>query len=441
MLKPGGTSCSLFVAGLGVSAFSGAAAVGDVDRARPYESELAAEISGLDPDDPPETRIRLTPSLSFGGQLEIEYAFQTNLDLDDATEDDLSALEPGMSLAFSFDPNSYLQTFVDFTLSEELFFEDPEQQEDRTKLESEQAYVLFKNLLNDRLALQLGRQRFEDERQWLYDEELDAVRMFFRFSGFLFEASASQGGLVDKDLLNDDEEEQTNNYIAYATYPIAEELNAAAYVVVRDDRSLENDSPMLFGIHSGGELSDGLEYWLEGAYARGRDGSNMVRGYGFDLGSKYEFYLPLQPSITLGYAFGTGDGNPDDEVDRSFRQTGLQNNEDDFKYYGELLDPELSNLAIFTIGAGITPTAQSFVDLVYHDYRQHKAADSLREASIDAEPNGLSKDLGTEIDLIIGYEQRRLDLALDLGYFIPGQAFVPRSAHSFLARFEMQFGF
>jgi hypothetical protein len=27
------------------------------------------------------------------------------------------------------------------------------------------------------LSVQIGRQRFEDERQWLYDEELDAVRL------------------------------------------------------------------------------------------------------------------------------------------------------------------------------------------------------------------------------------------------------------------------
>ncbi|MGI8740293.1 MAG: alginate export family protein [Gammaproteobacteria bacterium] len=442
MLKQGRTSFWLFMAGIffGVSQSSGAASL-PTDQAELDGSEPAAKISGLDPDDPPETSNQLTPSLSFGGQLEIESIFQTNLDLDGATEDDFSASEPGASLAFFFDPGRYLQAFIDVTLSKELFFEDPDQNEDQTKLESEQAYVLFKNLLNERLALQLGRQRFEDERQWLYDEELDAVRAFFRFSRLLVELSASQGGLVDRDLLNNDEEEQTNNYIAYGTYSIAEELNAGAYVVVRDDRSAEEDSPILFGIHSGGELTDALEYWLEAAYARGRNDSAEVEGYGFDLGSKFEFDLPLAPSITFGYAFGTGDGDPDNDVDRSFRQTGLQNNEDDFKYYGELFDPELSNLAIFTVGAGTTPTEQSYVDLVYHDYRQHKAADSLRDAGIDAVPNGKSKDLGSELNLILGYEHRRLELALNLGYFMPGQAFAPAFEPSFLARFEAQFGF
>jgi alginate production protein len=195
-------------------------------------------------------------------------------------------------------------------------------------------------------------------------------------------------------------------------------------------------------------LTESIGSWLELAYAGGEDGSNKVRGFGFDLGSTYEFDLSLEPSITLGYAFGTGDGDPDDDVDNSFRQTGLQNNEGsfngvpDFQYYGELLDPELSNLSIFTAGTGINLTEESSIDLVYHYYLQHKASDSLRDAGIDADPDGQSKRLGSEIDLIIGYEGTKgLELALKLGYFIPGEAFPSESENGFLTRLEIQYEF
>ena len=80
----------------------------------------------------------------------------------------------------------------------------------------------------------------------------------------------------------------------------------------------------------------------------------------------------------------------------------------DFLYYGELFDPELSNLLILTAGTGINMTEESSIDIVYHYYLQHKASDELRDAGIDAEPDGESKRLGSEIDLIIGYEVTQL---------------------------------
>jgi alginate production protein len=114
----------------------------------------------------------------------------------------------------------------------------------------------------------------------------------------------------------------------------------------------------------------------------------------------------------------------------------------DFQYYGELLDPELSNLSIFTAGTGINLTEESSIDLVYHYYLQHKASDSLRDAGIDADPDGQSKRLGSEIDLIIGYEGTKgLELALKLGYFIPGEAFPSESENGFLTRLEIQYEF
>lgn len=413
------------------------------------QSGQAPVVSKFDPDDPPETTIRLAPFLTLGGQVELEYRFERSLDLDGALDEDLSTIEPGLSVAFSIVLGRSFKLFFDVKLSEEYLFEDRDKEDDKVSLQFEQAYLLYKNLLNERLSFQIGRQRLDDDREWLYDKELDAARVFLQLSRLLVELSVSREGLVDRDLLNDDEAERINNYIAYGMYSITEEIYAAAYVLVRDDRSDKEDSPVFFGIHSDGDLTDSLEFWLELAYAWGKDGSNKIRGLGLDLGSIYEFNLPLKPSITFTYAFGAGDGDPDDGVDKGFRQTGLENNEDtfngvaSFKYYGELFDPELINLLIFTAGAGIKLMEESSIDLVYHCYLQDKASDSLREVGIDANPDGRSKKLGSEIDLIIGYEgiENNLELALMLGYFIPGKAFPSESENSFLTRLVIQFEF
>jgi hypothetical protein len=75
-----------------------------------------------------------------------------------------------------------------------------------------------------------------------------------------------------------------------------------------------------------------------------------------------------RPALTAAYAVGSGDDNPGHRVDGAFRQTGLQENEarwtgiTRFKYYGELLDPELNNLTVVTVGLGLRPTKRSSLD-------------------------------------------------------------------------------
>jgi len=294
-------------------------------------------------------------------------------------------------------------------------------------------------LLDDRFSFQIGRQQFDDERQWLYDAELDGARAFILHWGIVAQLSVSRGGLVNRDLLRKDTGDKTNNYIAYLTYFFNEDTNLATYLLARDDTTGENDSPIFLGVHSDGEVAGNLDYWLELAYVIGKEGEDNISGFGFDLGTTYVFDTALEPSLTLGYAFGT----------REFRQTGLEGNEGDFNgvvdflYYGEFLEPELSNISIFTIGPGIKPTEETSIDLVYHYYIQTEASDELGDSSIDADTNGINKSLGSEIDLILGYEQleEKLAIALSFGYFIPGSAFASDAENGFLTKLVMAYEF
>ncbi|MCI0526639.1 MAG: alginate export family protein, partial [Nitrospira sp.] len=326
----------------------------------------------FDPDAPPETQIKLAPFLTFGGNVALTYELEKNSDLDDSQDTDISTFEPGLSLAFAFDPSKNFQTFLNAELTGELEWAEGQKDQRQVKLELKEAFVLFKNLGDERFFFQIGRQRFEDDRQWLYDAELDAVGVFYLFPKLSLEFSVSRLDLVARDLLNDEPRERINNYIVYGNYTLGEEVEIGAYVLARHDPWEEGESPIFFGLHSSGEILRDLDYWLELAHVRGKEGSGKIRGIGFDVGSTYVWDLPLEPSISLGYAFGTGDDDPDDGVDKSFRQTGLQENEGEFngvpsfKYYGELFDPELSNLSILTGGVGIKLTEESSMDLVYH---------------------------------------------------------------------------
>jgi len=235
----------------------------------------------------------------------------------------------------------------------------------------------------------------------------------------------------------------------------------------------EDDSdPRLiwFGLSASGRVKLGdpgrIYYWLDAAGVSGKDtftdysGERDKRivasretvdvlGAGFDIGGIWETTLPGQPSFMLGYAFGSGHSDDTELRDRGFRQTGLQDNNDrlrgvvSFRYYGEQLDPELSNLHIVTAGVGFRLFEQSSINLVYHHYRQVQAAPFLRDADVRREPLGVHEEIGDEIDLIFGWEDLEpVELKFVASAFRAGKAFGPSSGDwSYLvsARFRLNF--
>jgi alginate production protein len=189
-------------------------------------------------------------------------------------------------------------------------------------------------------------------------------------------------------------------------------------------------------------------YWLDLAWVHGDERRNAfeelsrdrsvveerndleVSGWAFDLGLTWLLPGRLEPRIFAGYARGSGDRPRDHGTDRSFRQTGLEENEagfggvERFSHYGVLLDPELSNLGIVTAGAGISLLRSSSLDLVYHHYRLIEPAEELLDARVDVALDGRHRDVGHEVDLVLAIEEwERLELELILSAFRAGDAF------------------
>jgi hypothetical protein len=112
--------------------------------------------------------------------------------------------------------------------------------------------------------------------------------------------------------------------------------------------------------------------------------------------------------------------------------TGIQGNEagfggvERFPSYGILLDPELSNLGILTLGGGISLFSSSSLDLVYHYYRLAEPSFFLRDSSLEAALDGRHRDLGQAIDLVLAVEEwERYEFHVGLSAFRAGAAFGP----------------
>ncbi len=398
-------------------------------------------------DDPPDTENKLTRDLTYGAQVTFGFDYERNYDLDDDSDDDLATFEPELEIAVSYDPAPWFRAFANLDLKRQFPIEEPDGRESqKTRLRVKEAYVNLREVFQG-VSATLGRQEFKDEREWLFDEDLDAVRIFYRNSDFGLEASISREELVDKDVLNEESVDEINNYFFLGRTALGEDSEISPYLLVRDDRTSSDEDLVFLGISSTGELTSDIDYWVQFAHVRGSDDGTDIRGYGFDVGATYTFDVDFEPSLTLGAAFGSGDDDPDDK-DSNFRQTGLQDNNDrfngvtSFKYYGEVLDPELSNLFILTAGAGIRPTKRSSIDLVYHHYRQHQASDELRDVSIDEDPDGEDRTLGNGLDLIIGFREiEGVNAEAIFGLFEPGAAFSSDASTAYFVGFEVEFSF
>ena len=126
-------------------------------------------------------------------------------------------------------------------------------------------------------------------------------------------------------------------------------------------------------------------------------------------------------SFFVGSATGSGDSDPDDGRDESFRQTGLQGDSEGF---GELYQPEISNMTVDSIGVVWEAFNGVSIALLGYDYEQRHAAEEVRDASLEADTNGINTELGREIDLVVAFEPYRgLELVLVAAEFEAGKAY------------------
>jgi len=151
-------------------------------------------------------------------------------------------------------------------------------------------------------------------------------------------------------------------------------------------------------------IRERLNVEVEPMYQFGRvrynDGGDdaQIRAYGGHIDLKYDFKLPLQPSLLVSYAFGTGDRNRNGGTYREF-QGSIYN---DSPLFGDMnVIPDASGVTIgeirasglkaTTISSMITPCENLTVNLDYHYFEADKT------------PKGFTRTLGNEVDLYLQY--------------------------------------
>lgn len=349
-------------------------------------------------------------------------------------------------------------------------------------------WLFSENIRGSGISLDAGRLNFEDDRRWWWDGELDAVRVAYDGSRVGLDlAYAREFGPTRSDRGEIAAEEQgVHRVLGELSWDWSAGHAAELFFLQQSDRSTagrigqtlrrtrEDDSDAKLtwlGLRFIGAFDGGshgiLGYWADAARVRGTERSieyedesathstvtevskRKVRGWALDVGVNWLLPMSWEPRLFVGYALGSGDATPDSGDDRTFRQSGLHANESGFggvrrfAHYGVALEPELSNLRVFTLGAGCALLKSSSLDIVYHRYRLAERAGSLRGTALEFTLTGLDQDVGDGLDVVLGLEEwERFEFEFTVSAFRAGRAFgVDEGSKSYRGLISMRVAF
>ena len=168
-----------------------------------------------------------------------------------------------------------------------------------------------------------------------------------------------------------------------------------------------------------------------GYRARERD----VSGWAADLGLRAQ--LVDTPRWVIGAHGAYASGGSEREETDAFRQSSLECKRSRFtgtrsqvQRFGEAVQPDWSNLKVFTLYTALSDRDTWDANLLYHRYWLSDQAGTLRSDLIEPGFTGTSDDLGQSVDLVLGYYGDRastswaaFDVRLRGGAFMPGDAY------------------
>lgn len=407
--------------------------------------------------------------LKIGGELELRTRFRGDHRLDSDLEDDEGRAKSKVEVELLYAVSEQILVYIEgkhFVRSK--FYREDERRETKGFAERGEMWIRFGELFDTPLSVQIGRQRFSEAREWMWDTDLDAIRVAWGTPGLHAELGvgrrltristreshiAAEQRDVDMWLGRVDYEWWRDQHVElfYFNKRDGTDLDRPGDFVDRDTEDESDVDATWFGARLRGQvehrLTGRVAYWGDGATVRGKEFftdfdtvpagritggvfENDIRGWGADVGVSWSPRLIGAPTLTATFAMGSGDRRQDEKHDTGFRQTGLQDNNvrfsgaNRFRTYGELLRPELSNLRVTTIALGFPILRSSSLEFIYHAYQQVHAADHLRGDELSREPDGSSRRIGKAFDATLGLEEwEHLEIEVVGSIFQAGSAF------------------
>ncbi len=444
-----------------------------VDAAQESQAPTRPAAASLRPD---ERRANNPVTVQFLGRpVELGVSYETSLeqrrdfDLDATRQRDRDVLDHELKLDARMRVNDSLMLFAQVVgLADRRKSRRDGSAQTTRAVERGQFWLLAERLGGHPLAVQAGRLPLIERRSWWWDDDLDAVRLLYTPGPWRVETGLARelAGVSSATRGVDPERKGVTRWFGQSTLRWAPRHALEAFWLMANDasgapapgtlfvdgREDANDARLRWiGARASGEVrwasNHRWTYRADAALLRGREArtafdttpddllsagntsTRRVRGHAWDVGTQWVLPGDLRPTFSLGVAQGSG-GERSATQDHNFRQTGLQENKGRVagvkrvRYYGALLDPELSNLRIVSAGAGVRLLQNSSIELLAHQYRQRQASTRLAGSRLSEDPLGVNPKIGHEVDLYVAVrEWRNVELTLSLSSFRPGAAF------------------
>ena len=414
------------------------------------------------------------------GKVGVNQRIENDFSIGDSTADHYREAEPSMRLELTARGPAGLSAFLKlrsrntFVLENAPLRKRPHEQ----AIDLYEGYALWRDIAALPLALQVGRQDFDEYREWIFDAQLDAIRAY---AYPLYPITLEVAYINSLDDSRNNKFRTLTDYLVHLHGRPVSSTELGVYRLWRTDDDIRGREPIWTGVRWRGDYI-GIRPWADLSWLRGWDKGRRFDASAYDVGATITKNLgPSRISVTFSAARATGnDADPKTSgVDRQFRQTGYEDNTGayggvtSFQYYGEVFDPELANLDILTLGAGATLTQRASIDVVYHRYNQSEYMEGLSRdlegtdltlydyggRGIDPDNNRPVKEMfpyqhvGWELDVIVGFVRvfRLLDVKWVTGFFIPQDAlsppfweqlpFKPKKRTSYLNQLNVEYRF
>ena len=287
-----------------------------------------------------------------------------------------------------------------------------------------QSYELFDNRVN----FLLGRKQLVDARSWWIDKPMDAIGIFNLHDLYRYEIYAG-GRLSNSTLFSNDTSLETDlKHTKFIMAHFDDEwyyLNHISFFVLKEKTTLRSNKKDMhwFGMRLFGDRDinekDKMIYWIDTGINNGKYNYLSKKGFAYDVGILYK--KDIKYSVGLSYATASKEYKQSIFADNKSK---FLQNDIKFRYYGEFLNPELTNISILSIYATYKPSIEKTYILSLHNYKQNSFSNVLHTTSYIIPTNNMQKNVGQEVDLLYQYQlSLRYKYKITFSYFKGGSAF------------------